>query len=743
MRVAQENDAQKAKAVSDFYEGKPDESLFSDADYYDTYRSLLAAKNGDEAATEFAKFYRETWLPQNPTGDLAGAREGWIKQNLTGSEDKEYEAQVLAQFVKSTDPLIGQQTETAVKTIIANGKQNLLSVIAADAKNGDITPDRIAFYTESYRRIDPANAYEAAPAIAAGLAVAVQNNPDKANAILGTLSKPGTGVNGKSFADSFPDAYADLQDKAVTSWQSTNTMEEWNAVDGLKQRAAKFYSMSDDELHQFGADLVVTRNKYGAANDIQQIQEQLGREYERRAKVGASNAQVDAMLLGATPKDPDVLKKGINADYLKEKLGTDNIFQADPGKVAEIFVRSGGAVSDDYKLQLSDALTQFENPKAQMAALQILDQVQRQRDVKFADQFLNDTASRYFHQVAADMDVTNDGFDKAVERVNNIRRQTAGKDITWADVTGKRPEEAKTAVASAIKSAVTENLGASGWFGTGLFGTTINVPVGLQQDISDYALHVALERGGQGVDYNTAINEAVKRIITRAEVLPQNGRYVLNLDTDRPPVWVGADGQVHPRTRLGLQVYNPDTGESVDTTAVYEKELVQLGRSPLRVLLPGDGTTKDVSLQADPYSSSVGAYRVMKNGNDVIYEVGKSYEIEVPKEFDPRKPWFDSLGSEKRTITFPATPEGMMEEFADLPKGFGFIPVPLTPDFSGKSGTGWALVYRPNFGDSDVKTLEEREKEFRLKAPSPEGGFEGLGGDTSPDDDPMSHGVLQ
>jgi hypothetical protein len=337
--------------------------------------------------------------------------------------------------------------------------------------------------------------------------------------------------------------------------------------------------------------------------------------------------------------------------------------------------------------------------------------------VKFVDQFLSDTASRYFHQVADDMNITNDGFDKAVERVNAIRRQMAGKEVTWAEVTGKKPEEAKTAVASAIKSAVTENLGASGWFGTGLFGTTINIPVGLQQDISDYALQVAIERGGQGVDYNTAINEAVKRVITRAEVLPQNGKYVLNLDTDRPPVWVGADGQVHSRTRLGLQVYNPDTGESVDTTAVYETELLQLGRSPLRVLLPSDGTTKDVSLQADPYSSSVGAYRVMKNGFDVIYEAGKSYEIEVPKEFDPSKPWFESLGSEKMTLTFPAGPEAMMEEFASLPKGFGFIPVPLRPDFSGKSGTGWALVYRPNFGDGDMKTLGEREKEFRLPLP--------------------------
>lgn len=122
MRITQENEAQKVKAASDFYEGKSaDQSLLTDSDYYDTYRSLLAARNGDEAATEFAKFYRETWLPANPTGDLADAREGWIKKNLTGADDKEYEAQVLAQFVKSTDPLIGQQSETAVKTIVANG----------------------------------------------------------------------------------------------------------------------------------------------------------------------------------------------------------------------------------------------------------------------------------------------------------------------------------------------------------------------------------------------------------------------------------------------------------------------------------------------------------------------------------------------------------------------------------------------------------------------------------------------
>jgi hypothetical protein len=262
--------------------------------------------------------------------------------------------------------------------------------------------------------------------------------------------------------------------------------------------------------------------------------------------------------------------------------------------------------------------------------------------------------------------------------------------------------------------AVTSNLGASGWLGTSLFGTNIDIPVDLQQTISDYALQVAIERGGQGVDYNTAINEAVKRVVSRGEVLPQNGKYVLNLDTDRPPIWTGADGQVHSRVRLGLQVYNPDTGETVDTTSVYETELKQLGSSPLRFLIPNDGQISNISLRSEPWSSSVGGFRVLKNGSDITYEAGKSYEIEVPNGFDPNKPWYAATGSTKHTFTFPTDPEKMLVEFAGLPKGFGFIPVPLP---SGK--TGWTMTYRPNFGDGDTKTLEEREKDFHLPAPPP------------------------
>lgn len=708
-RIRQENEAQKQQAVSDFYGGKEmNKSLTGDLDYYNTYRSLLAVKTGDQASKDFQDYFLKEWAPANPTGDLGAARDEWVKKNISGSNDSDFEAQTLAQFYHSTDQMVSGQRETAVKNQIDQGKQTLNSAIDADVRGGTFTPDRIPFYIQSYKTLDPLNPYEAAPYVADQLANAAKLHPDKGMTVLNALTKPGTGVNDKSFAESFPDAYGKLQEQTVQNWASVKSMDQWNVIDGLRQRADTFKTMSDADMKTWLQDLTVATSKYGSPPIMDSMRTQLATEMERRATVGAGVTQVDQMLYQDLPKDESVIKK-----YLPDWLhahGVDNILKGDPTVVSDALVRSGGAVPDDYRVQLSSALTSFENPKAQMAAAQVLLGVQGKRDLKFADGLLNDDASRYFHHIAAEQNLTDEPIEATIARANGIRRDK--KELSWDNVIKVGSgEKVSDKLDAAVNDSVAKAAKATSWIP--FWGTSITVPPDVRQTISDYALSVVEERGSQGVNWQTAVDEAVSRMGQRAEVRPANGQYIFSLTTDHPTEWEAADGKMHSRPRLGLQEYNLTTGQPVNTVQVYESQLSALGNVH-RELLP-NGSTSGVSLGDNPYAKAVGAYSVLQDGHVVNYVPGEKIRITSGTHQEALDLPMGSSTMDVpdfKEITFPDDPRHE-PALANLPEGFGFVPMPLA---NGK--TSWVLSYRPNYGDQAGKSLDQRAKEFQQPSPT-------------------------
>jgi hypothetical protein len=705
-RIKQENAAQKAQAANDFYAGKDmDPSQTGDLDYYDTYRSLLAVKTGDQASKDFQDYYLKTWAPDNPTGDLSAARDAWVKDNLAGSQDSDFTAQTLAQFYHSTDGMVAGQKENAVKNQIAQGKQTLSEAIGADVRSGTFTPDRIPFYIQSYKTLDPLNPYEAAPYVAGELGTAARNNPDKGMSVINALSKAGTGVNGKSFAESFPDAFAALNSKVVEDWTSVKTMDQWNVIDGLRQRAMKFKEMSDGDLQTWLQDLTVASSKYGSPPVMDSMRGALATEMERRAVTGAGVEQTRQMLYQDLPKDESTLKKFL-PDFFKEKFGIDNILKGDPKVVADVLVRAGGAVPDDYKVQISSALTSFENPKAQAAAAQLLLNVQNARDLKFADGLVNDDASRYLHHIAAEQNATDEPLDASITRANEIRRNR--KALEWSDVVKvSSGEKVADKVNSAIDDSVAKAAKATSWIP--FWGTSVTIPPDVRQTISDYALNVVEDRGNQGVDWQTAVDEAVSRMSSRGEIRPGNGNYMFTLNTDVPTQWEATDGKMHTRPRLGFAEFNRTTGQPVNTVQVYESQLGALGKVH-GALLP-NGNISGVSLSdASPYASSVGAYSVLQDGRPVNYLPGEPIHVKVPTtvKFETINGDFAEAPSfTDGIIKFPADPRND-PALADLPEGFGFVPMPLA-----NGQTSWLLAYRPNFGDQAGKTLDQRAREWK------------------------------
>jgi hypothetical protein len=706
-RIAAENKAQKAQAANDFYAGKEmDKSLTGDLDYYDTYRSLLAVKTGDQASKDFTDYFLKTWAPANPTGDLSAARDAWVKDNLAGSQDSDFTAQTLAQFYQSTDKMVSNQKETAVKNQIDQGKQTLSAAINADVSSGTFTPDRIPFYIQSYKTLDPLNPYEGASFVAGELSTAARNNPDKGMSVVNALSKAGTGVNGKSFAESFPDAFAALNSKVVENWTSVKTMDQWNTIDGLRQRAMKFQEMSDGDLQTWLQDLTIATSKYGSPPVMDAMRGALATEMERRAVTGAGIEQTRQMLYQDLPKDESTLKKFL-PDFFKQKLGIDNILKGDPKVVADVLVRAGGVVPDDYKVQLSSALTSFENPKAQAAAAQILLNVQNARDLGFADKLLgSDDASRYLHHIAAEQNVTDEPLDASIMRANETRRNK--KELAWSDVVKvSSGENVADKVNSAIDDSVAKAAKATSWIP--FWGTSVTIPPDVRQTISDYALNVVEDRGNQGVDWQTAVDEAVTRMGSRGEIRPGNGNYMFTLNTDVPTQWEATDGKMHTRPRLGFAEFNRTTGQPVNTVQVYESQLGALGKVH-GALLPSGNISGVALSDANPYAASVGAYSVLQDGRPINYLPGEPIHVKVPttvKFMTMNGDFAEAPSFTDGTIKFPADPRND-PALADLPEGFGFVPMPLA-----NGQTSWLLAYRPNFGDQAGKTLDQRAREWK------------------------------
>jgi len=708
-RIEQENMAQKRQAVGDALTGKAmDQAGSEDYDYYDTYRTVLAEKTGSEAVREFKDWYQKDFLQKTPDSDLAQARQEWAIKNLTGSNDHEFEGMSLSAFYKGTETMLGTHMESRLKAQFAKGKDNLEAVIDADAGNGSISPERIAFYIQAAQKLDPLNAHEAAPMVANALSVAVQNHPDKSQAILSVLDREGTGINGKSFAASFPDSYAKLQQKAVTSFEQTNTMAEWEAVNGLRERAMKLKEMNDDDLAAFGEDLIRTRNRYGAANDIKSLQGLLVHEADRRATEGANFAHVQQMLMGATPTDVDVLKKNL-PDYMKKVMGIDNILKADPTQVSQILVKAGTVVPEDFKAQVSGALVNFDNPAGQMAAANLLFSIEKQRDQKFAANYLTDEAYRYYKHISDEQVLTNEPIEATLARVGELRR-TAKPVESWAAVVGKPPGETRVEVDKKLNAAIKTTFGGSGAFGTGFFRSDVFVPPDIRERITDYAMAVVSERGAQGVEWSKAVEEAVGRMANRADVIPQNGTYVLRINDNQNDAYT-ENGVTVPRTKLGLEVYNPKTGSNVNTVKVYETQLDQLVQKAPFFLK--NGTADDVSLIEHPFAVAKGSYAVAQNGNYRVFEPGEKVELWSHEVSMTDGRWEKVKDGKEAVIPDNETALNAMFQ-GRLPKGFGFVRIPLSDN-----KTGWMLAYRPNFGQDEGITLEEREKAFQPPAAPP------------------------
>lgn len=714
--IEQENAAQKRQALGDALTGKPmDERLSGDLDYYDAFRAVTAQRDGYSASQEFIGWYTNEWLPENPTGDLMAARQEWAAKNLMGSIDPDYEGQVLASFFDQTDSLIGKHQEFALKYQTAKGMEALGAAIDAEVASGTLTAATLSSFIEKARVLDPLNSVDAPARVMSVLLAAAQNHPSQMMAVSNLLQQDGTGMNGKSFAASWPETFADFQGKAVEAWNSVNTVADLQQLTEFEDRLR--FATSLDDLADLGADVLEFREKSGAIGRTGTLLDQIA---SQAAKLEAQQIKFQGINGWFNGEEGAISASDLRAnwtDWLHSNFGTSSILDVDPPTAVSLLQRLNGVVPEDVRTQLSASILDTRNPERAAQALALLNSLSATTGQDYAKSFLNDTAASLYRNVQARAQaMPNEPVENLLKVVQEARDGVKNWDADWKTIIGEPDtKKADQKVKAEIDRVLQATLGDMGFLGTGLFGSVPQIPLTLRESIYETARQMAIEAQANGRGWQSGVEDAILEISEGAELIPgADGQSYLRLGANTSLEYEDGSG-MGIRPKLGTNVLNPQTGERVNTVQVFHDQLKELSESN-RWALPS-GTTTGIALNPlqPPELATAGLFSVEEDGVPILFPFGAEIAVgETPDDhaafpgmgfqFGLAKALIGDTGL--KTVALPDSEEAM-DALVQLPEGFKFVRY-SDPVY----GDAWRLTYRPNFGKQKGLSLDEQIDRF-------------------------------
>lgn len=681
-RIEEQNEAEQVQATNDFYSGRGmDQNLTNDDDYMDTYRGLQANRVANGSARDFMSWYEQDFLPNNPMGNLEEARDLWVQQNLMGIDDPETQALALSRFYQSTEAMLNTHMENGIRMQRAQDMQTLYESLYDDAASGTMTGADVQWYIEAARRLDPLNFMEAAPRVVAGLMATVRNNPASAQQIITLLSESGTGMNGRSFAESFPDAFADFQVGALNAYIQTNTLEEREYFQSIEDTMINNPNMGMTDVATLLAQIQYGETRYGSANRADQLRETLASRMNVMAQTASDVSVVEAMMANPSYLDASHIREHFG-DYLQSEYGTTSLTDIPAGDLARDLSRLGGVAPEDIRATLTNLLTNSGSVEGQQHALDVLTAIEAARGPEYVANYLSAEGNRWFNHVRTHIEAGRDPAE-AIQRTSEARELGRNADeFDWRTATGETTVAAALdVVESEVDTQVQTFFGTNGLL-TGVFNDNIRVPENVMNQIVGYAQTVYAERGADGYTVEGAVAEAVQQYAGMADIVGTRDNPVLLL---RDPDEMNPNGQ--PRVRLGPNVMSP-AGVEVNTHDIYLDELTQLGENAGWMFQNGD--IEDVAI--DYSSRMTDAFQIRQGGLPIVFEAGETFTWE---------------GSH---YIIPDTQEEVEAMFGTVfPEGFGLV---ANRD-SGGELIGWDLMYRPHFGDYG-QSLSDLEEAFTL-----------------------------
>lgn len=612
---------QKARAnakqgVADALTGNQNPGLASDKDYAEAFAKTSGQQHGFDL---FSKWVTDVYQNAQPGDDLSGKTQAWLKQEYgNGTGNPDYDAAALSTFKGRTDGLFLQHSQNSVKAVAATGIQSLDSLVADMAKAGQLSPDKFAELTDRYRKLDPMNPAAAPLRLAHALVAGNDGTPAYGQRVSSWMSQPGTGVNGKSFQDSFPDEAGKVQKSLMADYTHVTSLDGLNAYQAVKEKL--FNAQTAQDYVGVIADAEKTRQQYGGVNEFNTLRNAAQAQLDKFADDETGINSVDQMVARAIPMDPKVVNKYFD-QYLK-RVGVDPYATDGPGPVqAANIVAKLGFMPTPLKDNMSRNLEDPSSRPGQIAAFDFYRSLTASYggDPAVAKRDMSDTAKAIFDYANTQANQQGDNlpqiFDKLTANMDALRQ---GKEITWEKITGQKQTDAESAVHDRLLSGLK-----SGIFTTGLFpgrfsGESVVIDPLTEKQLTDTAKVATIINGRQGQDWGSAVDQTIQNAKERLEIIPgMNGAAMVRFKTMAD---TGPDGT--PLVHFGASVVNPSTRKTEDTLSTFRADVSQLS-DRLPGLVP-DKSTISVATQSLMPGADRGVYQVLRDGRPLMVAPGQT-----------------------------------------------------------------------------------------------------------------------
>ncbi len=681
--VKLENSEQQQEAFRKATLGEPlTAEETKDLDYAVVYAKTLGEIRGLELADEAKQM-----LEGLPSGtDAREAIDAFLKNSFQGgTRDPNFNTSFLSSFAKNTNAAIAQRNQESVRSQIALGRQTFIANVAKQMATGTLTADDIgAKYVESLI-LHPGQESRAAEAVVTAILAGAGTNHHRLAQAEYLLQQPGSGLDGNSFADSFPDAWRGHQAKFLAQYKQLNSIE------GLEDYKRAAETLLDDpniptshlESALAGNGLIAAIfNVRGGAAESASLARAVRVKLDKRREDGINVNIVRDMLTGGRDRDPAFLKKHFDVAFKSQRNedGTPFTYRDNPLAAAKQAVDGGVTIGVEAKLFYEDALSS-DDAGAVQAALTFYGAVEDAKGQLAAEKLLDGRALMDFRTYRRRVIIGRADIPTTVQQLAEIRRKGLQK--------------------SAATTPDSEFLGTSGSGSDGLsafnkgkieivteafekhFGDEVVVNRGIIEEIMRGAKveHLRLNDGPAAGDFAETVESYVSAFTGGLALVPNSEGNLVVTRTSLP----SRDDVI----QFSEKAYNPSTGETENLVRVYERDMDELVES-LGGLVAGDFERGDIGLNAaSSFAPTHGVYLIEHNGSPLVVTLGATVtlggkEVSIPLDIGAARALLTDLPMFRQTFTEQIGVTGITrradrssappERVARLPQSEGTVP---------------------------------------------------------------------
>lgn len=631
--IRRENEAQQQRAIHKALFGEElTEDETRDRDYVTAYRETLAKKT----ALELAQRFNTEIAPNTPLDqDINAAMERFVREELRngdgiGTGDEQFDNILYSAFAQATAETRAAHSLAGTKYQLVKGREDHDAYIVANFAN--LSASDLPRLIQERRDLNPLAPQEAAGQVMNALIVAAGTSPEKAQRVLSMIHAPGSGNDNGVFAQQFPQAALEIEEKLTQQYLTGKSWEGTQMYQHIKDLA----SQSDDIIElTFLAETLLpsVRERFGEGAQFDSTMSAVRSRLDKVMDKVVDDNKVTAMISGQILRDDSHLRA-----HLDDWMAARGLNPYENPELAGQVVSQAGAIGKAMQSDLSFSLTDLTNPERVASAVRFYYAIEQDKGEDVALSYMEQEAQPLYQYLKSRLVYQGANAETLVANLQSAREDLAKvRDLQWSAITGDRDNTTATSrVRSRITSAFSE-----------AFGEDVSISETAMQDLMSIVKSDIAALGVTG-SWKEITDNAATRAARSMTVYPgPDGKLVAEptMIPDGPlpatdaygmPL-IGEDGSPVRETPLkfGL-VPNPNTGQMENTIQTFRQDARALAWS-----IPDAGLSQDnISLDGRSAWASKGVWLVRNGQDHVVFGLGETYRtadgkvVEIPNDPD-------------------------------------------------------------------------------------------------------------